>query len=253
MPEDFELDVGLVANIDDLEKQIESGDFEANVDIEGGDTLLGTQPTGGGGGLGSGVGAGAGASGLLGGMSATLTAILGAITAAVGFLASLQPIQSVVGGIFRQIELFTAQIISVVSPVLNSVNKFMQKIFQVLRNPKEFFSTLINNLKTFVSRVVNSVIGGINQVPGVNIPTVSTNGYQSFGGGDRYTSQGRSTRQGSANQVGGGLTALAGAGLSISPLALAGAGGYFLLNGLSDEGKDETAANETEGFLEGLF
>lgn len=247
MPEDFQLDVGLIANVDDLERQVEQGEYSAEVDVSGG----AAGPAGGGGqqeGLESIIGGGtAGAGGgILGGMSATLTAVLGAITAAVGFLASLEPIQALVGGIFRQIELLTARIISTLSPIMNIVGKLMQKIFQVIRNPKEFFSTLLSNLKTFVAKIANSLISAVNVVPGVNVPTISTGGYQSFGGGGRrFETQGRSTRQDNAN------TLLKGAGIyALSPL---GAAGYFLTQGLSDEAKKETNTKDNEGFLEGLI
>ena len=245
MPEDFQLDVGLIANVDELEKQVSDGEYSAEVDVSGG-----TGGAAGGrgqqGDLQSVIGGGtAGAGGgIIGGMSATLKAILGAVTAAVAFLASLKPIQALIGGIFRQIELLTARIISTISPIMNTVGKLMKKIFQVIRNPKEFFSTLLNNLKTFVAKIANSLISAVNVVPGVNVPTISTGGYQSFGGdGQRFETQGRSTRQDNAN------TLLKGFGISaLSPLA---AGGYFLMQGLSDEAKKETESSDNESVLEG--
>lgn len=131
------LSVGLMADTEELENQIEDGDYEADVDVDG---------SGGGGGMGGG-GAGGGILGggiagraFAGGGATTLLGIGAVVSVLAAILSQLEPIKELIGFLVRQVELFIIPFIKPLTPILNEISEAMAKFIQFTRDPTGFLS-----------------------------------------------------------------------------------------------------------------
>lgn len=183
MPEDLE--VGITFNTDqaiqDLENDLEQADIQADVatqqqvNVGEGDGLGATSVIEGAGlaEAGSDIATGPNKGGLAG-LAGGISKLAIGITALVGFLALLEPVQQALGFIARQFELFIVPFIAALQPVLELLQKAAVQLIQIFRNPGDFFSGLLSQIKKALAPFANSVIRGLNTIPGVSISTVST-------------------------------------------------------------------------------
>lgn len=182
MPEEpIQVGVGLEADIENLEEELEDGDFSTTVDVEG-------EEGGGGGGLlagafgaeaGSDVATGGGrGAGLLGGIS-RIVLLLGA---AVGFLATLEPIQKLFSSIQRIFSLLLA-------PVLVALRPLMEGLLRMTMKLLDFFGVIDTNQNQSsqqLGRIGQSFIPGAFQPLATAVGggmSQSTQNQQSQGGG----------------------------------------------------------------------
>lgn len=229
-------EINFIPDFDELDRQIQDEDFETEIDAD-------VQADGGAGGggivdalglaeigsdIGTGGGQGAGIFGSIAGSLSSVTLLLGAV---VGFLALLEPIQKAVGFIVRQFELFVTPLVSALLPVLELLQEASVQLIRLFRNPDQFLSGLVNNIKRALAPLVNSIISGLNGLPGVNIQPVST------GQGDIRETGFRDTGEKQQNDLSRALTG--------SPLlrTLDDIDNYLL----SDDGKKEKQSSRIEG------
>jgi len=177
-----ELDVDLIPDFDELENRLDDEELTKEVNVDGGGAAGGGGGGDGGGLLatlgleaGTDIASGAGQGGALGKVAGGLSSAVVLLGSIVGFLALLEPIQQAIGFLVRQVELFVVPFVSALRPVLELVQKAAVRIVQLLRNPGEFFSGLINTVKQALAPLINNFIRAINStVPGVNLQTLST-------------------------------------------------------------------------------
>lgn len=218
--EDFNLGVGLIANTDELEQQIEDGDYKAEVDMEGdgAPTPAGDQEDG-------------GAVGFLGG-SGKLIAAVAAIAAAVAFL---EPIQELLGFLTRQVSLMIVPFVAAAMPVLQSIQKWVAKLSKMdLGDVLELIGKSIVNA---IISVINGAIAMFNSVMPFNLPRISPLGIDT--GPREFQQRGRMTEENRESR-----------NLAFDVLQMGSVPPFGILSyysELSDDAQRERGANNNQG------
>jgi len=206
MPADIELGVTFDTDqaVKDLENDLDDVKVEPKVSTErdegsggaaasGIDTGRAVQQDGGAEGIGAEAGllgaeagtdvaTGSGKGGALGSIAGGVgkgVALLGAIA---GFLALLEPVQKAIGFIARQFELLVVPFVAALRPLLEILQQAVVRVLQFFRNP----GALLEGIKNALAPFANTIINGLNNIPGVDIDRVQTEDTQ---GGFRQTGQ----------------------------------------------------------------
>jgi len=245
MPEDLE--VGIRFNTDqaiqDLENDLEDANLEAPTGTQG--TSGGAAGGGDGFGLeggltaaefGSDAATGPGGGGIAGQLAGGISKAVVLLGAVVGFLALLEPVQQALSFIVRQFELAVIPLIVALRPILELIQKFAVQIIKLLRNPTQFISGIIQGITKALKPVANAIIGGLNQLPFVNLSPVTTGQTQTRTTGFRSSGSGTNEIEESARNV-----ATASLGFNFANAIQTGALEYF---NLSDDGKVEKSQNQ---------
>ena len=202
---DFVMNAVLIPDLEDLEKRAQEGEVRIPVSGQDGRTASGdegTDSTGAGGiggpllGMeaGSDIASGGGkGSGMLGGLMGGISKIALGVTAIVGILAMLEPIQAVLSGIMRILEFAVVPLAMALSPLINAMMEMVTKLTQFLRDP---VSGITSAIKSVVQSLGNAIIGGLNQIPGVNIKPLRLKGQEAPPGAGIQDTSGSTGREG---------------------------------------------------------
>lgn len=219
MPADIELGVTFDTDqaVEDLESDLD--------DVKVGTTAGERQGAAGGAGselaaglgveAGSDIASGGGKGGILGSIAGGIGKIAGLLIGIVAFLALLEPIQKAVSFLVRQFELLVVPVLVALRPFLAALQKAAVSILQLFRNPDEFLKGIKNALAPFV----NAVIGGLNNIPGVDIQRINTDGqnrvgFRSTGASTQSRETAETLAESQTRTPGGGLAGIASLGFS---------------------------------------